>query len=246
VIADAWLYRLDTRAAAVERSSERFAVEGSLNLVLIAAVVGAVLLSGLWHPGVEIDVLGTHLELENLLRDALLIGLALASLALTPAAIRERNAFHWAPIVEVAKIFAGIFVTIIPVLTMLAAGRDGALAFISRFVVDAAGEPRNVAVFWTAGLLSAFLDNAPTYLVFFNLAGGDAQDLMTTHAGTLMAISMGAVYFGALTYIGNAPNFMIKAVAEDRGVPMPSFFGFVAKSGGVMLPLLGAIGFLYL
>ena len=246
VIADTWLYRLETGAAVMKRPAERFAIEGSFNLLLIAAVVGAVLMSGVWHPGVEFDVLGTHLELENVLRDALLVGLALASLALTPAAIREHNVFHWAPIVEVAKIFAAIFVTIIPVLAMLAMGRDGALGFVTRFVVDAAGEPRNIAVFWIAGLLSAFLDNAPTYLVFFNLAGGDAQDLMTAHAGTLMAISMGAVYFGALTYIGNAPNFMIKAVAEDRGVPMPSFFGFVAKSGGVMLPLLAVIGLLYL
>ena len=246
VIADSWLYRLETGSAVMKRPAEQFAIEGSFNLLLIAAVVGAVLMSGVWHPGVEFDVLGTHLELENVVRDALLVGLALASLALTPRAIREHNVFHWAPIVEVAKIFAGIFVTIIPVLTMLAAGRNGALGFVSSFVLDPAGEPRNVAVFWTAGLLSAFLDNAPTYLVFFNLAGGDARDLMTAQAGTLMAISMGAVYFGALTYIGNAPNFMIKAVAEDRGVPMPSFFGFVAKSGGVMLPLLAAIGFLYL
>ena len=244
--ADAWLYRADQRRQPVRRAPERFAIEGSFNLLLIAAVVGAVLLSGLWHPGVEFDVLGAHVELENVLRDAFLVVLSLASLALTPAVIRRHNAFHWAPIVEVAKIFAAIFITIIPLLGMLAAGRDGPLGFVARFVVDEGGEPRNVGVFWACGLLSAFLDNAPTYLVFFNLAGGDAGDLMTAHAGTLMAISMGAVYFGALTYIGNAPNFMIKAVAEDRGVPMPSFFGFVAKSGGVMLPLLTLIGWKYL
>ena len=203
-------------------------------------------MSGVWRPDVELAVLGVKLPLQNLARDALLVALALASLALTSRAVREHNAFHWAPIVEVAKIFAGIFVTIIPVLTMLAAGRHGALGFISHFVLDATGEPRNPAVFWTTGVLSAFLDNAPTYLVFFNLAGGNAQDLMTTHAATLMAISMGAVYFGALTYIGNAPNFMIKAVAEDRGIAMPSFFGFVVWSGSVMLPLLALIGWRYL
>jgi Na+/H+ antiporter NhaD/arsenite permease-like protein len=246
LVADTWLYQVDRRKHPVERVAERFAIEGSFNLLLIAGVVGAVLMSGLWHPGVEFEVFGAHVELENLLRDTLLVVLSLTSLALTPAVIRQHNAFHWAPIVEVAKIFAAIFVTIIPLLEMLAAGRDGALGFVAHLVVDEAGEPRNVAVFWTCGLLSAFLDNAPTYLVFFNLAGGDAGELMTAHAGTLMAISMGAVYFGALTYIGNAPNFMIKAVAEDRGVPMPSFFGFVAKSGGVMLPLLALIGWAYL
>jgi len=246
VTVDAWLFRVDQSKQHIARPAEPFTIEGAFNLLLIAGVVGAVLMSGLWHPGVEFDVLGAHLRIENLLRDALLVALALASLAFTPQVIREHNAFHWAPIIEVAKIFAAIFITIIPVLAMLAEGRDGALGFVSRFVVDAAGEPRNVGVFWASGLLSAFLDNAPTYLVFFNLAGGNARDLMTTDAGTLMAISMGAVYFGALTYIGNAPNFMIKAVAEDRGVPMPSFFGFVAKSGGVMLPLLALIGWAYL
>jgi Na+/H+ antiporter NhaD/arsenite permease-like protein len=245
-VADLWLYRKDGRPHAPAAPAQRFAIEGSLNLLLIVAVVGAVLMSGLWQSGIDLDVLGAHLPLENLLRDVLLVAFALVSLALTPKVIREHNAFHWAPIVEVAKIFAGIFITIIPVLSMLAAGRDGALGFVSRLVLDAADEPRNLAMFWTTGLLSAFLDNAPTYLVFFNLAGGDAQQLMTAHAATLKAISMGAVYFGALTYIGNAPNFMIKAVAEDRGIAMPSFFGFVAKSGGVMLPLLALVGIVFL
>jgi Na+/H+ antiporter NhaD/arsenite permease-like protein len=96
------------------------------------------------------------------------------------------------------------------------------------------------------GLLSAVLDNAPTYLVFFDLAGGNAADLMNAHNTTLRAISMGAVYFGALTYIGNAPNFMIKAVAEDRGVAMPTFFGYIFRAGIVMVPLLVVIGLLFL
>ena len=101
--------------------------------------------------------------------------------------------------------------------------------------------PHNVIVFWMTGLLSAFLDNAPTYLVFFNLAGGDAQKMMGAYAQTLAALSMGAVYFGALTYIGNAPNFMIKAIAEDRGVAMPSFFAYLAYAAIAMVPLLAVI-----
>ena len=88
-----------------------------------------------------------------------------------------------------------------------------------------------------AGALSSFLDNAPTYLVFFNLAGGDAQVLMTTLAPTLAAISMGAVFMGANTYIGNAPNFMVKAIAEERGIAMPSFFGYMAWSVAILIPL---------
>ena len=243
---DTWLYRKDGRPAKAVAAGRRFKIEGSINLLLIAAVIGAVLMSGIWHPGIDLKVLGAHLPIENVLRDVALVALALASLALTPKAVREHNAFHWGPIVEVVKLFAGIFITIIPVLAMLAAGRDGALGALANLVVDAAGEPRNVPLFWLTGVLSAFLDNAPTYLVFFNLAGGNAQDLMTAHNGTLKAISMGAVYFGALTYIGNAPNFMIKAVAEDRGIAMPSFFGYIVQSSVVMLPLLGVIGLLFL
>ena len=91
--------------------------------------------------------------------------------------------------------------------------------------------------FWITGLLSSFLDNAPTYLVFFNTAGGDAAQLMGPLAGTLVAISAGAVFMGAHTYIGNAPNFMVKAIAEQGGVKMPSFFGYMLWSGAILLPL---------
>jgi Na+/H+ antiporter NhaD/arsenite permease-like protein len=99
--------------------------------------------------------------------------------------------------------------------------------------------------FWATGLLSSFLDNAPTYLVFFNLAGGDAQTLTTTGASTLAAISAGAVFMGANSYIGNAPNFMVKAIAESRGVKMPSFFGYLAWSGVVLIPLFIATSLIF-
>jgi Na+/H+ antiporter NhaD/arsenite permease-like protein len=243
---DTWRYRQDGHPTATAATGPRLQIEGTFNLLLIAAVIGVVLMSGLWHPGIEFDMRGAHVPIENLLRDVALVALALASLALTPKAIRDHNAFHWGPIVEVAKLFAGIFITIVPVLAILAAGRDGALGSLAHLLIDAAGEPRNLPVYWVTGLLSAFLDNAPTYLVFFDLAGGDPADLMTTHNATLRAISMGAVYFGALTYIGNAPNFMIKAVAEDRGIAMPSFFGYVVQASVVLVPLLTVIGFLFL
>ena len=217
-------------------------LEGSVNLLLLAAIVGAVLLSGLWKPGVTIEVVGAALPLENVVRDALLVALAFASLVLTPKAVREHNVFHWAPIAEVAKLFAAIFVTIIPVIAILCAGRNGALAPLTSLLVHPDGSLRNVPLFWVTGLLSAFLDNAPTYLVFFNLAGGDAQALMGPLANTLKAISMAAVYFGALTYIGNAPNFMVKAIAEDRGVPMPGFFPYFGYASIALLPLFALVG----
>ncbi len=213
-------------------------VEGGFNLLLVAGVIGAVLLSGAWDPGITIDAFGTPLALQNLVRDVLLVALALASLALTPRSVYEHNVFHWTPIVEVAKLFAAIFITIFPVVAILQAGKSGALAPVVALVTGPGGAPDNVMYFWITGVLSAFLDNAPTYLVFFNLAGGDPATMMGALAGTLKAISMAAVYFGALTYIGNAPNFMIKAIAEDRGLAMPSFFAFTGYAGVVMLPLL--------
>jgi Na+/H+ antiporter NhaD/arsenite permease-like protein len=235
---DHGLFRREPEWIAECKHRMRIGIEGTPNFLLLAAVIGAVLMSGLWKPEITFDVLGTPLELPNVLRDVLLIALALISLSITSKEIRKHNAFHWEPIVEVGKIFAGIFVTIIPVITILAAGRDGALGSLATFVRAADGTLDNRSLFWITGVLSAFLDNAPTYLVFFNLAGGDAQALMGPLAPTLKALSMAAVYFGALTYIGNAPNFMIKAIAEDREVPMPSFFAYFAYAALLLVPLL--------
>ena len=133
---------------------------------------------------------------------------------------------------EVAKLFAGIFLTIIPVIAMLRAGVEGPFGAVIAAVTRPDGSPDPAMYFWASGVLSSFLDNAPTYLVFFNTAGGDAKALMTTLAPTLAAISAGSVFMGANSYIGNAPNLMVKAIAEDRGVKMPSFFGYMLWSGG--------------
>jgi Na+/H+ antiporter NhaD/arsenite permease-like protein len=156
---------------------------------------------------------------------------------ITPKSARLANEFAWGPILEVAKLFLAIFVTIVPVLAMLKAGEHGPFAPIVHLVADDAGAPVPAAYFWATGVLSSFLDNAPTYLVFFNLAGGDPSVLTTTLAGTLAAISAGAVFMGANTYIGNAPNFMVRAIAEEMGIRMPSFFGYLVWSCGILVPL---------
>ncbi|RMF08997.1 MAG: sodium:proton antiporter, partial [Candidatus Neomarinimicrobiota bacterium] len=175
-----------------------------------------------------------EIELQNLVRDLLLLVLAGISLKITDQKVREANDFNWFPIVEVAKLFAGIFVTIIPAIAILRAGTEGALASVIQ-LVSHNGEPVNTMYFWLTGSLSSFLDNAPTYLVFFNSAGGDAQVLMHHIPATLEAISAGAVFMGANTYIGNAPNFMVKSISEQSGVEMPSFFGYILKFS---LPIL--------
>jgi Na+/H+ antiporter NhaD/arsenite permease-like protein len=116
---------------------------------------------------------------------------------------------------------------------------------VIRLVSDAGGQPINSMYFWATGILSSFLDNAPTYLVFFNTAGGDPATLMTRDAATLAAISAGAVFMGANTYIGNAPNLMVKAIAESRGVRMPSFFGYMLWSICVLVPLFLVMTFIF-
>jgi Na+/H+ antiporter NhaD/arsenite permease-like protein len=221
-----------------------FKLEGTFNLVLLLAVVLAVLMSGVWHPAIGFEVYHVHLELQNILRDVLLLTIAWLSWWLTPAQTREANEFSWFPIVEVAKLFAGIFVTIIPAIAILRAGTDGALAPIVE-AVNRDGEPVDAMYFWATGILSSFLDNAPTYLVFFNTAGGDADLLTGPLSSTLLAISAGAVFMGANTYIGNAPNFMVRAIAEERGVRMPSFFGYMVWSCIILLPLFGILTWMF-
>jgi Na+/H+ antiporter NhaD/arsenite permease-like protein len=223
----------------------KFGVDGAINLLPLAAVVVLVLMSGTWKPGISFNVFGTEVELQQIVRDGLLIVVTLVSLAITPRSVREDNQFSWAPMQEVAKLFIGIFLTMIPVLAMLKAGEAGAFAAVTRAVTGPDGQPLPWAYFWFSGALSSFLDNAPTYLVFFNLAGGDPQVLMTTLATTLAAISAGSVFMGANTYIGNAPNFMVKAIAEDRGVKMPSFFGYMLWSCGILIPLFIVMTFIW-
>ncbi len=212
-------------------------IEGGINIILMIAVVGVVLASGTWNPGIHFTVFHVTLELQHVLRDVALIAICALSLRLTAPRLRADNAFSWGPMAEVAKLFAGIFITIAPAIAILKASNEGALAPLVALVTGADGKPNDIWYFWLTGVLSSFLDNAPTYLVFFNLAGGDAATLMGPLASTLAAISCGAVFMGANTYIGNAPNFMVKAVVEESGIRMPSFFGYMAWSCAVLLPL---------
>jgi len=246
LVVDVWLYRQDRKVSTVgeARLPVRLRVRGSINFLLIAGIVTAILGSAIWQPGVRFDVDGTTLELQNVARDAILVLIAVLSLLLTPNEHREANGFTWEPIAEVAILFGGIFACIIPVLAMLQAGPAGAFSWLIA-AATAEGGPNDVAYFWLTGALSAFLDNAPTYLAFFELAGGDPGALMGPLGSTLAAITMGAAYMGALTYIGNAPNLMIYAIAVERGVKMPSFFGFMLWSGVVLLPVFGLITFLF-
>ncbi len=232
----------------VRTKEVKMEVKGLINLIFLLGVIGGVLFSGLVHLG-EVSILGVHVEVQSLIRDAFLILMGLLSLKLTPWEYRKGNDFTWFPIVEVAKLFAGIFMTIIPALAMLQAGKNGHLAF----VIEAVKEPWHY--FWVTGGLSSFLDNAPTYLTFLNTALGQffagidpyeaVHHLIAEQEIYLKAISTGAVFFGAMTYIGNAPNFMVKSIAEEQGIKMPSFFGYMLYSVGILIPLFVLITFIF-
>ncbi len=236
-------YVLDSIAWAKEKAAapdtgqrEPLRVEGLVNLALIGGVVAMVLIQGYWQPG-QVHLFGDHIGLERLVGIVVFLLIAWVSMRVTPLELREANGFAWGAILEVAKLFAAIFVTMAPVLAILRAGLDGHAAPLVALTSDAAGEPIPWVYFWMTGALSSFLDNAPTYLVFFNLAGGDPAHLMTDGALTLAAISCGAVFMGANSYIGNAPNFMVKAIVEENGERMPSFFGYCAWAVAFLIPL---------
>ena len=168
-------------------------------------------------------------------RETAIIAIAAVSFRLTPKAIRRANNFTSYPMVEVAVLFFGIFLTMIPALELLRA-RGAEL-----------GVREPWQFFWASGMLSSFLDNAPTYLTFLALAQGLglASEVVGVPHAILTAISVAAVAMGANTYIGNAPNFMVKAIAEEAKVPMPSFFGYMLYSGAILLPLFGAVTLLF-
>ncbi len=223
-------HREDPAAAPTEKIPLQLV--GAHNFLFLVGIVGAVLLSGMVDWG-EISILGVHRSLQDWVRDGLLVGMGILSMLTTAITVREENNFTWSPIIEVAYLFIGIFITMIPCLLILKAGSKGALAVL----INAVREPAHY--FWAAGCLSAFLDNAPTYLTFFSTALGSFYPglpeseavvrLMAEKPLYLKAVSAGSVFFGACSYIGNAPNFMVRSIAEEAGTPMPSFFGYIVK-----------------
>ncbi|MFZ5787044.1 MAG: sodium:proton antiporter [Acidobacteriota bacterium] len=228
---------------------EPLRVDGWHNLIILGGVLAVVVASGLVRFG-HVEVFGVHQTVENLLRDVVLLTLMAVSWITTARRVRIDNEYSWAPIREVAILFAGIFVTIIPPLLMLRAGEHGALGPL----VSAVRTPAQF--FWATGGLSSFLDNAPTYLTFLSSALGRHYAgvpereailrLIAENGAFLQAIATGAVFMGANTYIGNAPNFMVKSIAEESGVRMPSFFGYMFRySAPVLIPVFVLVTWIF-
>ena len=234
IVVDTVLWRREDAALRTrpEGPPDPLRIDGWHNFVVLGGVLAAVIYSGTHDLG-EIEIFGVHQQVQNVVRDVVLLFLMLVSWFTTARTVREENGYTWEPIREVAILFGGIFATIIPALAMLRAGENGALAFVIRAV----REPAHF--FWASGFLSSFLDNAPTYLTFLSTALGRLYPgvpereaiaaLIRENHAFLQAISTGSVFMGANTYIGNAPNFMVKSIAEEAGVPMPSFFGYILR-----------------
>jgi len=223
----------------------KFSLQGYDNVVLLGLAFSCLFLSELACFKQPIQLLGITFTHGDLVRDLGLMGLAFISLKFCPQKARIDNQFTWDPLKEVALLFAAIFITVEPVLAMLKAGKEGAFSNLYHFLTDSQGEPLNSSYFWLTGFLSSFLDNAPTYLIFFNLAGGDVVELTTVLSSTLVAISAGAVFMGALTYIGNAPNFMVKAIAEINSIKMPNFFQYTLWVSLILLPLFTLLSIVF-
>ncbi len=212
-----------------KETSHEFKIIGKRNIPILFLILCTVILSGI------------SIERFHLMRDGSLLCLIAFSWLVTPKSVYRMNRFSFDPLREVAFVFFAIFITLIPIEAMLHLGKEGAFSPIAIFAnPDGYADP--LRYYFLTGFLSAFLDNAPTYLLFFHMAGGDSSSLMTTQAITLTAISIGAVFWGAMTYIGNAPNFMVKAIAERMSIKMPSFLGYMAWSVGILLPILLVLG----
>jgi Na+/H+ antiporter NhaD/arsenite permease-like protein len=236
-VLDCWL----ARQAPPPEAAGRLRLRGWVNVVMVLVVAASVVAQGLADFG-RVTLLGQDIEGTRLAGIGLCLAVTALSLALTPRAVRQANDFAWHPLQEVAVLFAAIFITIQPVIGMLHAGPAGPLAPLLRLATDATGEPIPLAFFWLSGVLSAFLDNAPTYLVFFKLTGNNPA---VQHPAALQALSAGAVFFGGLTYIGNAPNLMLRAIAAHRGVRMPGFFTFTFYSALALLPVFALLTLLF-
>jgi len=244
-IMDTYYYAKEKHKPADNAEGEKLRLAGLPNMLLVPFVVGAVIISGI-DTGTAFIVHNVPVPVSSVIQVLLFVVITVISLKVSKASIREENGFSWEPIKEVAKLFSVIFMTMVTPIAMLKAGADGPMGMVVQSVIDKSGNFINSHFFWASGILSSFLDNAPTYLVFFNTAGGNPADLMGVHAGTLIAISAGAVFMGANTYIGNAPNFMTKSIAEEAGVDMPSFFGYLFKySIPILIPVFILVTYIF-
>jgi Na+/H+ antiporter NhaD/arsenite permease-like protein len=221
---DVWLARREARPRL-----EKLRIRGVLNMLLLVVLIAVIPLEGIWHPG-DVTVLWARIPGEHLAVMLVEAGCILVSEMFTPKAIRSQNRFAWETMREIIILFFAIFATIGPAFALLQTAHI---------------PPLPLAWFWASGIASAVLDAAPTYLIFFEAAGGHATALAKEPARLLTAIAAGSVFFGPLTYLGNAPNLMIREIASRRGVRMPGFFAFAVIMSVVLVPIYAVMSWVF-
>ena len=239
-VVDVILFKKETGQFAVNRDNASFVIKGTRNLFLLILVLLAVILCQFEG---SFEFANENYKYSSILRNVMLVSISIISLKVTHKEIREKNGFNFAPIREVAEFFVAIFITVAPILSILSKGENGSLAAIFRWIAPG-GEFILSKCFWASGLLSSVLDNAPTFLIFFHLASGNAEELMTAKASILTSFSISTVFMGALTYIGNAPNLMVKSISQHHGIKVPSFLGYMGWSIGILAPIFLVISWL--
>jgi Na+/H+ antiporter NhaD/arsenite permease-like protein len=216
-----------------KKNTPYFVISGIRNLLLIAAILAITIccnFSGTFM------LCGEEFHYDSIIRNILLLAVALTSIKITPVTLRRKNHFSFDPIVEVGEIFVGIFVTVTPIIFMLHKGPAG--EFHSIFNWMSTGDQFIASrCFWASGILSSMLDNAPTFLIFFHMLSGKAAELMTVKSHLLVSISIATVFMGALTYIGNAPNLMVKSISTRYGIRPPSFVMYMVWSTVILVPV---------
>jgi Na+/H+ antiporter NhaD/arsenite permease-like protein len=218
----------------INRSDEPiFILQGLRNLWLIVLILLLVIFCNFKG---EFMLFNENFKYASFIRNILFVTISLISLRITPTEIRQKNCFSLDPIKEVAELFAGIFITVTPIIYILHKGYDGELKFLFDWM-SCEGNFIAGRCFWASGILSSMLDNAPTFLIFFHLTSGNAVELMNVKSNILAAISIATVFMGALTYIGNAPNLMVKSISTDYGVKAPSFIGYLLWSFVILIPI---------
>lgn len=243
---DTQLLKVEKRLIKKDKSEENnddedkeFKIKGKINIILLALVLITVMFCNF---NADFTIWGQKYHWSSVVRNIILTTISWVSLKFTKKSIRERNNFSFAPIQEVSELFAGIFITATPIIEMLHQGTNGSLKWIFEQITHN-GEFVLQKCFWISGLLSSILDNTPTFLIFFHLTSGNAQDLMTTHAQLLTSFSIATVFMGALTYIGNAPNLMVRSISKNYGVKVPSFLEYMLWSFGILIPVFVIISY---
>jgi len=238
-IIDSTLFKKENLTPRKSDSYVHFEIQGLSNVILIIFVLMAVILCN--FDG-NIKIGHEEFAVSSMVRNFLLLMISAVSLKTTPTEIREKNQFSIAPIKEIAELFAGIFITVTPIINILHQGTGGAFGHLFEWIAPG-GEFIAGRCFWISGMLSSILDNAPTFLIFFHLTSGDPTVLMTVKSHILTAFSISTVFMGAMTYIGNAPNLIVKSVALDHKIKMPSFLGYMGWSIVILVPVFVIVSY---